>query len=178
MLNGETFGDSVRAAREEIWLRFPNVNTWGAYQCYGDQGFRLVADGRPRSRERPRPYLAPVELVVDLENLRARIRMGAGEYSDDSSKEEKVAVILRIRERIPASAREQWEKRADVAAAIGFVYGELSDWSQAIAWLERALNADKADCPVRVIEQYANFKVRLAAEEWSRIRLKRHKAWP
>ena len=45
LLAGEPFGEAVRAAREEVWTRFPDVNTWGAYQCYGDPGYRLRGDG-------------------------------------------------------------------------------------------------------------------------------------
>ncbi|MGE3773341.1 MAG: CHAT domain-containing protein, partial [Gammaproteobacteria bacterium] len=36
MLAGQYFGDAVRLAREETHRRQPTVNTWGAYQCYGD----------------------------------------------------------------------------------------------------------------------------------------------
>jgi formylglycine-generating enzyme required for sulfatase activity len=41
MLAGQPFGEAVRGTREEVWLRFPAVNTWGAYQCYGDPDYRL-----------------------------------------------------------------------------------------------------------------------------------------
>lgn len=45
MLVGELFGEAVRAAREEIYLRYPDVNTWGAYQCYGEPDYRLYDGG-------------------------------------------------------------------------------------------------------------------------------------
>jgi CHAT domain-containing protein len=36
MLEGERFGEAVLAARQETYTRHPGINTWAAYQCYGD----------------------------------------------------------------------------------------------------------------------------------------------
>ena len=169
MLAGETFGEAVRAAREEIWLRFPGVNTWGAYQCYGDPGFRLRDENGASTTVRERPYHLPGELVADLENLAERIRVQGGDPLNGSSptwKEE----ISRYLARIPQAKREEWTTRADVAAAVGFAWGEIKEWAEAIKWLETALKGAKGDCPVRLIEQCANFKVRLAATQWMSLR--------
>src|SRR5690606_37893716 len=62
--------------------------------------------------------------------------------------------------------RAQWLARADVAAALGFAWGEARFWESAIEQLENALRASKGNCPVRAIEQLANFRVRWAAEQW------------
>jgi hypothetical protein len=66
--------------------------------------------------------------------------------------------------------REAWLARADVSAALGFAWGEARRWTAAIGWMEKALGAARGDCPLRVIEQCANFKVRRAAEEWQQLR--------
>jgi hypothetical protein len=44
MLAGQTFGEAVRLARRHIYTSpsFEGVNTWGAYQCYGDPAFQLT----------------------------------------------------------------------------------------------------------------------------------------
>ncbi len=60
MLSGLTFGEALAAARWQTWNDHPAVNTWGAYQCYGDPDYRLASDGRrapghdgaPGTRER------------------------------------------------------------------------------------------------------------------------------
>ena len=76
LLDGALFGEAVRAAREEIWARFPGVNTWGAYQCYGDPGFRLHGDGATTPvRRAARRYHAPSELIADLDNYAEWIRV-------------------------------------------------------------------------------------------------------
>ncbi|WP_421621471.1 CHAT domain-containing protein [Alkalilimnicola ehrlichii] len=42
LLNGEALGLAVLRARAACWAQFPDYNTWGAYQCYGDPDLRLV----------------------------------------------------------------------------------------------------------------------------------------
>ncbi|HEX6829382.1 MAG TPA: CHAT domain-containing protein, partial [Burkholderiales bacterium] len=168
MLDGEPFGEAVRAAREEIWKRFPGVNTWGAYQCYGDPSYRLHRDGQQRP-DAPRPYHAPGELVADLENLTRKLQVGGREPEQDEKPGTRIANLV---DRIPQPQRETWLKRADVCAALGFAWGEARYWPAAIERLEKALGAGKGDCALRVVEQCANFKVRLAAEEWLELRSK------
>jgi hypothetical protein len=44
MLDGEPFGEAVRLARSETYATHGGVNTWGAYQCYGDPDYRLTLE--------------------------------------------------------------------------------------------------------------------------------------
>ena len=158
MLAGETFGEAVRSARETIWLRFRDVNTWGAYQCYGDPDFRFHRDNIVSHRQHP-PYAVAHELVTDLDNLTADLHAGAP--SADGSKD----IPARLA-RIPATQKEDWLQRADVQTALGFAWGEAGDWAKAIACLEKALTAEQGDCSMRALEQYANFRIRQADELW------------
>jgi hypothetical protein len=164
MLDGDEFGEAIRSAREETWLRVPNANTWGAYQCYGDHSYRLHRDGKGNTWQ-PGAFTAPVELVVELENLTNALKVG-GE-AQQRKVEQSIAAILK---RVPAVRKEAWLKRADVAAAIGLAWGEAGWWSEAIEWLEKALLGAKGDCPIRAVEQCANYKVRQAADDWLAIR--------
>ena len=157
MLAGETFGESVRIAREDAWLRFPDVNTWGAYQCYGDPDFRFRRDtAAPRHNQTP--FATAHELVSELDNLAADLRAGA---TDDAE-----GKIGRRLERIPANQKEAWLARAEVQAALGLAWGEARRWPEAIACLESALTADRGDCSMKALEQYANYRVRHAADLW------------
>jgi hypothetical protein len=165
LLAGQTFGDAVRAAREETWRRFRNVNTWGAYQCYGDQSFRLRANGQDGATKRA-PYATASELVVDLDNIAAGLSVGSRSAAHLENTRARIDDVLGA---IPPSQRECWLTRADVCAALGFVHGNLRDWDVAISWLEKAL-AGEGDCPLRAIEQAANFRIRRAAEKWLAIR--------
>ena len=171
MLTGEPFGEAVRAAREEVWTRFPGVNTWGAYQCYGDPSYRLSGGAQHQARPRERHYHAPCELVAQLDNHAESIRMQVRTGDEDE------AALTTLREGIedlfagiPIELREDWRKRADVAAAAGFAWGETRAYAQAVEWLETALRANVGDCPLRALEQCNNFRVRLVGERWQALR--------
>ena len=154
LLAGEAFGEAVRAAREAVWTRCPDVNTWGAYQCYGDPDFRFHRDGGTAQRVWPN-FGTPHELVAELENLAADFRAGGHDEAGGR--------IARRVARIPAGQSAAWLKRADVCAALGLAWGEIRNWEEATRWLEQALTADRGECPIRALEQYANYRVRLAA---------------
>jgi tetratricopeptide (TPR) repeat protein len=102
-------------------------------------------------------------LVTDLNNLIAGLRAGASaEHGGDK--------IARRLVRVPKAQSEAWQQRADVCAALGQAWGELGQWEQAVDWLVKALNSERGDCPMRAIEQLANFRIRLAAERWQKAR--------
>ncbi|MET0028107.1 MAG: alpha/beta fold hydrolase [Candidatus Thiodiazotropha sp.] len=164
MLQGEEFGEAVRRSREETLLRYPDTNTWGAYQCYGDHSFRLHRDSRSHNRK-PKPFSSPSELIIELENLTSGLKVG-GEYKEQKLEETLVGILKRI----PAEKSGSWTKRADVAAAIGLTWGEARRWDEAIEWLEKALRGESGDCPVRAVEQCANYRVRQAVEAWMQVR--------
>ncbi|MBK9783305.1 MAG: CHAT domain-containing protein [Betaproteobacteria bacterium] len=161
MLSGEAFGEAVRVAREDVWTRCPDVNTWGAYQCYGDPDFRFHRDGSAAQRVWP-DFSTPHELVAELENLAADFRAGGSEDGGER--------ITRRIARIPENQAGKWLQRADICAALGLAWGEIRDWEKAIEWLGKALTAEKGECSMRALEQYANFRVRLAAERWQKAR--------
>jgi len=68
LLDGSNFGNAVKAARKKIYEDHPNNNTWGAYQCYGDQYYRLM--NRSETKEEPPHYIIEEEAEIDLINLR------------------------------------------------------------------------------------------------------------
>lgn len=164
LLDGAGFGDAVRIAREATWTRHPAVNTWGAYQCYGDPDYRLDASGPMPRESRQQPFMTPSEIVVDLDNLASTCRAGGRVAGLD---EDAPAWLDRYFERIPPAVREDWPKRGDVAGAIGLCLGEAGHYALAAHWLTRAREADDGDCPLKVLEQSANFRVRAADDAWA-----------
>ena len=158
MLVGEFFGEAIRAAREEIFTLYPDVSTWGAYQCYGEPSYRLSSQGITRQRAAV-AYTTPHELVVDLDNLASELRSGGP--GDDYAER-----IERRLKRIPAAQNEAWLARADVAAALGLAWGEGGDMAQGAEQLRTALRAECGLCSIRTIEQLANYEVRLAGNRW------------
>ena len=171
MLAGQPFGESVRAAREEVWRRFADVNTWGAYQCYGDPAYRLRVVPAPTVAPVRRPYHAPFEVIADLSNLSEYIRTRVRERDADPA----TLTVLRTRIEdligaIPEAQRDPWLARADLAAAIGFAWGETGAYQEAVTWLETALGAETGDCSLRTLEQCSDFGVRLIGEQWRTLR--------
>lgn len=153
MLADQPFGLAVQKARKAIFDAFPNLNTWGAYQCYGDPDFRLYNKGNGSAKPALPPFYTPAELVVELENLAGRERFGYGDLSE-------VDAIL---ERIPPDLKADWSERADVLGAMGFAFGEFGDLEKAVEFLDKAVKVHKSDMPLRRLEIRANFKARLAA---------------
>ena len=153
MFDGLTFGDAVRDARAAVWDRHRGSNTWGAYQCYGDPGFRLRAGGDRRVSGPPVSFVSPSELVAELRNLAGGMKTSARDEGD-------IAWLL---ERVPQTSLDAWLQRADVGAALGIAYGELGMFDAAVEHLGRALQGEDAALSVAAIEQRANFRVRAAA---------------
>ncbi|WP_323096178.1 CHAT domain-containing protein [Intrasporangium sp. YIM S08009] len=69
ILAGETFGDAVTRARAETWSLHPDVNTWGAYQCYGDPDYRLAREGVELTAGPTRSLASTEQARVEIENL-------------------------------------------------------------------------------------------------------------
>ncbi|WP_338849766.1 CHAT domain-containing protein [Massilia sp. W12] len=157
MLDGEPFGQAVKLARKHIHTNFPQVNTWGAYQCYGDPDFRLRADDNLSRRQHVPDFLSPQEMKLELDNLGQRARFGHAQARH-------VDAVLK---RIPPGLEENWLKRADIATALGLAWGELQNFAKALDMLEQALAADSATLPVSALEQRANFKARLALQQFN-----------
>lgn len=72
MLSGANFGDAVRSARKHCYDHHPYSNTWGAYQCYGDQFFTLKKIYTAKKQTLHKYYVAD-QVKIDLENLINRI---------------------------------------------------------------------------------------------------------
>ena len=161
MLAGQPFGEAVRLARKELWQRCREVNTWGAYQCYGDPAFRLLRGDSAAPGTAP-DFGTPHELVAELENLAADLRITGG--VDGSER------IGRRLQRVPKPQAAGWLARADVSSALGLAWGETGNWAEAIKYLKEALTAEKGECSMRAIEQCANYVIRQAAEDWTKAR--------
>jgi hypothetical protein len=166
MLAGAGFGHAVRAAREEVYTRFPQVNTWGAYQCYGDQDLHLVG-AQDSALGRSTPITSASELVAKLDNCIGDVRMSGGDAARCRSRVEGLLA------RVPPGARDRWLARPDVCATLGVLYGEAGDYEQALEYLDRLTTADRAEFPVRALEHRANIRVKRAFQRWLEARAER-----
>jgi tetratricopeptide (TPR) repeat protein len=151
-----SFGEATLAARKAVYASFGHTNTWGAYQCYGDPAYQLSLDtAGAATRVQESVYVHPEELINeirdiaqdtqtlatrDLEPLRARLTALAGS---------------------PFLTR--WSENSELQAALGRAYADLGMIDDAITAYTRAVEAEKAYAPIRVIEQLANLRTRRAA---------------
>jgi tetratricopeptide (TPR) repeat protein len=153
-LDGAPFGQAVTHARLQTRLRHPQVNTWGAYQCYGnpEYSFRLVE----RQDDR-----VPVPAVVARAEALQALRTMCGDARRVS-----LGDVGRFRARFDALYGAVGDRWADgeVLHACGEICAELGDFAGAVSFLERALGCDPASAPIRAAEQLANFLVRAASQ--------------
>ena len=167
----------ARRAGEATWAAHPGANTWGAYQCYGDPGFRLQRDDRRGAgRRRARTSSRRPNSSAELRNLAESGAHALARRQDD----EAVAQWLRagvdaLLARVPAHEREKgregWMGAPTSPPRIGFAYGEAKLFAEARAVARTTRCARRhGDCPVRAVEQCANFQVRLAAQAWAELR--------
>jgi len=155
-LSGTAFGAAVHKARREIFDAYRDVNTWGAYQCYGDPSFSLAStDGRTGAGQSDSSYASVSEVLVELENI-------AEDAATASASQ--VADIQQRVDGIRAKTPANWIDRGDVQACMGRAYGELSAFKTAIEWYEKSLGAEEARAPIAVFEQLCSLLVRSARE--------------
>lgn len=153
MIGGETFGDAVRRARKQTYQEHPRVNTFGAYQCYGDPNYRLKLPRQSRQDSDSKTrYVSPDHAAVEFDNLRHGAK-AAGKDGRDWRREKIRSLVAQMPDR--------WiESSSTLNAAIGEAYGEVGLFDEAIEAYGRALRPEKADAPLRILEQRGNLLVR------------------
>jgi CHAT domain-containing protein/pimeloyl-ACP methyl ester carboxylesterase len=72
LMDGRTFGESVLAARRECYEQYSYLNTWGAYQCYGDYSYRLETTVT-RTGDFNKSYDIEEEIEIDLLNISTQV---------------------------------------------------------------------------------------------------------
>jgi tetratricopeptide (TPR) repeat protein len=151
LLDGALFGDAIIDARKEAFSKHGITNTWGAYQCYGDPSFSLVALDRQRIRP---SFVAARELIVWLEGFESRARESPGD------EKELLDELIECEKQVPAA----WWSSAETCAAAGKAFAELGQLDRAIDYFTRASTAEEASAPIWVLEQLASCKIKYAAE--------------
>jgi CHAT domain-containing protein len=159
---GLTFGDAVSEARKSTYELHPDSLTWGAFQAYGDPGWRFGPKRdayTPSATRRDPEFVAPEEL---LERLRSRgVEVGR---SDPPLSKEETAEQASWAHVLLEKAPPEWLKRsevrtalADFHAALGTDYFERarSDYEKAIG-----ISDERGGVPIRAIEQLANLEAR------------------
>jgi tetratricopeptide (TPR) repeat protein len=153
MLSGAPFGRAVRNARITTFEEFPNTNTWGAYQCYGDPEYRFDSTSKSGGNV-PRIPVSKREFIDEFFNVEQRAS------SAKSNKEDPILIqrLKRLDDWLPEELRND----SDVLAEIGQAYAELDQSDKAVAAYRKALEQEESTVSLRIVEQLANVEARAA----------------
>ena len=154
-LSGSAFGDAVKIARAQTYDKHPAVNTWGAYQCYGDPGFSLKGLGGTGSNRGDIKYVSLSEYVTTANNIAEKAKTASP--ARIRSLRDK---LIKMADSIPV----KWKADARLQEALGRAWGEVDDYAKAIEACQAALRASTSSVSIRCVEQLANFEARHAVE--------------
>ncbi len=155
------FGDAVFEARRDTYRKHGSSITWGAYQAYGDPGWRV--DPRAESNSQTKDigkFVAVEELIDQIE----RIRMGIyrrRESMTHTDAKQIAAELKTLLTRCPATWLELAPVHFELAQTYALLGGEY--FEAACQFYSAAIAAeDKAGrVPIAAIEQLANLEARL-----------------
>ena len=153
----QPFGEAVHIARQYVHKNHLRVNTFGAYQCYGDPDHTWVDLPGVKVKKDTRHYVALIEIDHELDNLTSSAKTAKGEELD------------KIKEKafnLHQEAQKKWPKESANMAAFGRVWGEMGLFHEAIEAYREAMAGEKAAATLTDIEQLANLESRYALQLW------------
>ncbi|MFK8010144.1 MAG: CHAT domain-containing protein [Saprospiraceae bacterium] len=153
MLAGEIFAEAVKAARRACFLEFPRTNTWGAYQCYGDQFYRLT--NLYNKEKEVYSYILEKEIIMDLEELIDNSKSSYSNYSNLSTK------LTRISRGIDESGL----RSAKVTELEINAYIELEEYEIALEKFDSIFQEQEANFSVKSIELWCNIKIKVISKQ-------------
>ena len=167
-VSGDAFGDAVQKTRRDTYQAHPGVNTWGAYQCYGDPDYRFQkGDTQKVANPSKQRFALPAQLLVELENLTRMAEVASGEQ---------IKSLRERAEQVLGAVPKSWTTRGDILYTLGNLFGELGDYDQAVKYYEQSATQEKALGLLRGIEQEANMRVRAAVRNWTAQRISSEQA--
>jgi len=161
MLDGRPYGEAVRFARKITYDSFPAVNTWGAYQCYGDPFYTLrSSSGHGNIREER--FFDLTEASNRLETFISKLESATSKNGEGQAKKwnrELEAIIKGI------EANPEWQEEACLISLIAEAYQEMGETGKAVLWYEKLFPLEKALYSFRSVEQYGHIKVKHTVSE-------------
>ena len=142
MIAGYEFGNAVQLARKKCFQEHRYTNTWGAYQCYGDQHFKFHEHLREQDEEHE--YVLNSQVYTDLDNLYSDIRHAS--YKPEKVKADLAAILDNARRNNLIDGRVR-EKEA-------LVYDEINMPQEALDTFKGVLTLEDANFSVKVLEHF------------------------
>jgi tetratricopeptide (TPR) repeat protein len=160
LLSGSRFMDAVAAARTAAWRGGDGVNTWAAYQCYGDPGWTWQRDVGDAQRQTSLPsdqfggVSSPPALTLALETISIQLRFGG---DVDPARQRIVVQAQRDKIRfLEEKFAALWGRMGAVAEAFGLAYADARDVDKAIEWYRAAVDADDGSASFKAAEELGN----------------------
>lgn len=148
MLQGKGFGEAVKLAREDVYTRYPQSNTWGAYQCYGNPDFKLrLPNGEPPTRTWSEPST----------KREARDRLGV--LREDVREGHPSAQISEQLGNLQNALSPDWLD-GEMLGVLGDCWGSLGDFDRAIDLYRLAMQHESGLVSLSTLQQFANLLVR------------------
>lgn len=161
LLKGKPLGQAVLDARIQTYETFKGVDTWGAFQIYGDSDFYLTERSDPTDvpdnvTDDSIQFYDRAEAVVALENLVGDFLLATTAKS-----------VERLRQKlknIEVALPQQWKSYSDLLAALGWAYSESGQIDKAINYYELAIKSSQSTMPISSIERLGELKGLLAIQ--------------
>lgn len=148
MFEGYNFGDAVQEARNIVFRKYDYTNTWGAYQCYGDQYYRFNLSKSNVSSVKE--FIISAEAENALYNLKSMAE--TGQYTPEEIAD-KLDEISKQVDKAGLRTYAITEKEA-------FIYADLYDYDSCLRKLEALFQTESADYSVSSFEKYCNIRAK------------------
>ena len=145
MFNGYEFGKAIQQAREVIYEKYKYTNTWGAYQCYGDQFYTLRSVTK---KAKAKEYVIAREAEIDLNNLLNKLEVSG--YSKDS--------LLQELDDISTAVEKSNIRNGEITESEALAYTGLCMYHEAVSKYESLLNMENASFSFSAMEKYCNVR--------------------
>ncbi len=154
MLNGAKFGEAVLRARAAVYRAFPDINTWGAYQCYGNPDFALEPGTETGTAAAPHApqFVGRREVLEAVRSIRSRA------VDVDEARRADLVQELSATDRV---ASEQYAD-GEVLSEIAHAYSALAEYDWAEDAYRKAFSRGDSKVPVDAVQQFANLLYRRA----------------
>jgi len=156
------FGDAVFEARRETYQKHGSSITWGAYQTYGDPGWRVDPRAESSSHTSDLGKFVALEELVD--QIR-RVRLSIYRHSQAVTKTEAASILAQLKQllnRCPSG----WLSHPAVSFELAQTYALLGDeyFEETCKLYSAAIVAEDklGHVPIAAVEQLANLESRLA----------------
>lgn len=151
MFMGRAFGEAVRLAREAVYNSNSRINTWGAYQCYGNPFYRLKAEGR---YQEDKQYVISEQAEIDLQNLDSDMRTG------DHPADQLLTRLTAISDEVDRSSL-----RTPVITELeAKIYKSLGKYDLSLKKYEQLVQSREGGYSFEAVELYCNLRSKLLLE--------------